>query len=491
MADVTTGREQKERVWKAGRLDPMPIRPLPEAPNSLHILGPAMILVALGVGLGETYMWPRLVLLFGPEIRWLFLIGVTVQAVVMFEFARYAIATGESIFFGAARLWKPIMWFFFAVAMLIYIWPGHVAAGADALELLTGIPWLVSAIVALLLIGVIFTFANVVYNAVESILTFLVGVMVIGSAVVAAIVGNFGDLWATIAGLFAFGYIPPEALTAAWFPIIVGSVAFAGPSGMQQMWYTLYLRDKGAGMGAYLPRIRGLLHANEEESMPSRGYMFDTENPEELRKWKGWTRWVLFDALVLFWGITMLVTIVFTVLALQASRLNPNVRQAIEAGQESAAISAMADAFASAGGVVMGGAFLLFIAIVGWKGTLGVFDAFSRGQSDMAYYFIPGLRRFNISYIYFAFLWGVIAFGILVLLFFGPTDGPQAILGVLAFLSTFVMGAYCVLLLLTNNLLLPKNIRPGILNNAFIALGALFYLGILFYSLLAYGALPD
>jgi hypothetical protein len=140
MADVTTGREQRERVWKAGRLDPMPIRPLPEAPHSLHILGPAMILVALGVGLGETYMWPRLVLLFGPEIRWLFLIGVTVQAVVMFEFARYAIATGESIFFGAARLWKPIMWFFFAVAMLIYIWPGHVAAGADALSSGSSLP---------------------------------------------------------------------------------------------------------------------------------------------------------------------------------------------------------------------------------------------------------------------------------------------------------------------------------------------------------------
>lgn len=74
----------------------MPIRELPEAPTSLHILGPAMVLVALGVGLGETYMWPRLVLVFGPEIRWLFLIGVTLQAIVMTEFARYAIATGRA-----------------------------------------------------------------------------------------------------------------------------------------------------------------------------------------------------------------------------------------------------------------------------------------------------------------------------------------------------------------------------------------------------------
>ena len=53
--------------------------------------------------------------------------------------------------------------------------------------------------------------------------------------------------------------------------------------------------------------------------MPSRGYMFDTENPEEMKKWKGWRKWVTFDALLLFWGITMLVTISFTVLAMSAA----------------------------------------------------------------------------------------------------------------------------------------------------------------------------
>src|SRR5918995_5178857 len=101
MADRTLDQEERrgeERVWHGGRLEPMPIRKMPDAPQALHILGPAMILVALGVGMGESYMWPRLVLVFGPEIRWLFLIGVTLQAVVMLEMARYAMATGESIF---------------------------------------------------------------------------------------------------------------------------------------------------------------------------------------------------------------------------------------------------------------------------------------------------------------------------------------------------------------------------------------------------------
>jgi len=106
-----------------------PFRPLPEAPPSIHLLGPTVFLVALGVGMGESYMWPRLVLVFGPEIRWLFLIGVTLQAVVMLEMARYAMATGESIFAARPGSSKPIMWFFFVVAILVYIWPGHLSAG--------------------------------------------------------------------------------------------------------------------------------------------------------------------------------------------------------------------------------------------------------------------------------------------------------------------------------------------------------------------------
>src|SRR5919109_696177 len=135
---VTVDEAGVERAWSAGRLPPMPIRKLPEAPQAAHLVGPSMILVALGVGLGETFLWPRLVIVFGPNIRWLFLVGVLVQTVVMLEMARYAMATGESIFFGAARVWQPLMWMFFLIAALVYIWPGHISGGAEGLEEITG-----------------------------------------------------------------------------------------------------------------------------------------------------------------------------------------------------------------------------------------------------------------------------------------------------------------------------------------------------------------
>jgi hypothetical protein len=490
--DVTTSgvpekpQSQEEKVWHAGGLEPLPIRKLPDAPPSIHILGPTVFLLALGVGMGESYMWPRLVLIFGPDIRWLFLIGVTLQAVVMLEMSRYAMATGESIFMGAARVFKPIMWFFFVAALLIYIWPGHLSAGAAAFESLTGIPWQVTGVTAMLFVGVLFSMLKSIYDTVEKILGFFIGILVVGTAIIAAMVGTWDDLAATLTGMVAFGFIPDGAMSETWFPIIIGSVAFAGPSGMQQMWYTLQLRDSGAGMGAHIPKVRGLVHANESEAMPSRGFMFDTEDPAEMQKWKGWRKWVSFDALVLFWGITMFVTISFTVLAMAAARENPNVKEVIEGGDRDAALNAMSDAFAVAGGDVLGGVFFAFLALIGLNATLGLFDSFSKGQADMTYFFIPGARKFNMSKLYAAWLWAVITFGILVLLF-GPADGPAGILDMLAFLSTFAMGAYCVVLLLVNNMMLPKRIRPSLLSNAIILAGAVFYLGMLFYAIGKFG----
>jgi hypothetical protein len=474
------------RVHHAGRLAPMPIRKLPEAPESVHIIGPAMILVALGVGFGETYLWPRLVIVFGPEIRWMFLVGVVVQTIVMLEMARYAMATGESIFFGAARLAKPIMWFFFVVAILVYVWPGHISGGAEMFEKLTGVPWQISATIALLVIGIMFTVVKVIYNLLESLLSVLIGILVIGSAIVGAIVGSLSDLAEVLLGLFRFDTgFPPGSLTAEWFPLVVGAMAFAGPSGMQQMWYTLWLRDKGAGMGVHIPRVRGLLHADEEETIPDTGSMFDTDDPDEMRKWQGWRKWVTVDAVLLFFGTTMLVTIIFTVMAMNAASVNPEAREALLEGDSGASNDAMAAAFAEAAGF-LDTVFYSFLALIGFKASVGLFDAFARGQSDMSYYFMPGAKKFKMAQLYAMYLWGVIIFGILIL-WFGPADGPEGVLNTLAFLSTFVMGAYCLVLAAVNNIALPKKIRPNIAITAVLVLGGIGYIGMLFYSLIAFG----
>ena len=483
-----------ERTVAIGRQAPLPIRALPEPWKPIHLLGPGMALTALAVGLGETFQWPRLVMVFGTNVRWLFLIGVTLQLVVMIEMARWSMATGESIFFGAARLHPIVMAFFFVTGVLVYIFPGHVALGAQAIESLTGIPWVPLAIGGLVLIALILTFSKIVYNVVEGVLTTFIGILVIGSAIIASLVGNWGDVGDTIAGTFAFGFADSEWFTAAWFPIIVGSLAFAGPSGMQQMWYTLWLRDKGAGMGEYIPKIHGLRGLSDEETMPSRGFTFDTEDPGEMKKWQGWRKWNLFDAAVLFWGITMVTTVIYTVLALSAARIDPEVGGLIRADSDET-ISAMAGAFGEAGGTVARWSFFIFIGVIGWKLSFGIFDALARGNADMTYYFVPRTRRFGISRIYLTYLWVAVAAGTTVLTLvglgiMGNEDGPGFLLNILSFLSAFVMGAYCILLLFTNNML-PKRIRPKTWTNLALGLAAFMYLGGIAASLIFFGALPD
>jgi hypothetical protein len=254
---------------------------------------------------------------------------------------------------------------------------------------------------------------------------------------------------------------------------------------MQQMWYTLWLRDKGAGMGVHIPKVRGLLHADEEETIPDAGAMFDTDDPEEMRKWKNWRKWVAYDAILLFFGITMLVTIIFTVMAMNAAELNPDARAALLEGDRDAALPAMASAFAQAASY-FDTLFFVFIAIVGWKASVGLFDAFARGQSDMTYYFMPGAKKLKMAQLYSLYLWGVIIFGIIILNF-GPADGPAQILDILAFLSAFVMGAYCLTLAVVNNKNLPKKIRPNAFITLVLVLGGIGYLFAIMYSVIRFG----
>lgn len=477
-----------EKTVTMGGEAALPVRPLPEPPKALHLLGPGLVLTALGVGLGETFMWPRLVIVFGPSIRWLFLLGVTIQLVVMMEMARWAMATGESIFFGAARIHRGLLWFFWLTALLVYIWPGHVSLGAQAISTITGINWVPLAVGGILLIGIIITFSKVVYNMVESVLSTLISVVVIGASLIAAFVGTGAEWWSTIAGLFHIGWWNPQLATAKWLPIVIGSIAFAGPSGMQQMWYTLYLRDKGAGMGKYAGRITSWL-TGEPEAMPETGSTFDANDPEEMQKWKGWTSWNKFDAWVLFWGITMVTTVIFTVLAMAAGRLDPAATKAIAGGKQAEALKAMATAFSQVGGKATYILFYLFMGIVGWKMSFGIFDAFARGQADMTWYFMPGAKKYPMNWWYYFFLYLAVGVGVLTVLL-GSPKGPTFILNVLAFLSAFVMGAYCPLLLYVNNRFLPKPVRLGIVNNVALVVGTLFYLGGLFYSVIFLGAIP-
>src|SRR5918997_7168397 len=98
----------------------------------------------------------------------------------------------------------------------------------------------------------------------------------------------------------------------------------------------------------------------------------------------------------------------------------------------------MAEAFGQAGGSFARVAFFLFIAIVGWKLSFGIFDALARGNADMTYYFAPFTRKWSMSRIYLSYVWIAVAAGNLVLTLvgiggMGNEDGAGFILHLLGF----------------------------------------------------------
>jgi hypothetical protein len=99
------------------------------------------------------------------------------------------------------------------------------------------------------------------------------------------------------------------------------------------------------------------------------------------------------------------------------------------------------------------------------------------------------------SKIYLTYVWIAVVAGVTVISLvwagqMGNEDGPGFLLNTLAFLSAFVMGAYSILLLFTNNML-PRKIRPPWWANVALGAAACLYLGGIAASLILYGALPD
>ncbi|MCQ5337692.1 MAG: Nramp family divalent metal transporter, partial [Candidatus Methanomethylicia archaeon] len=352
---------------KIGRGPPLELKVLNDpGPVSIRkILGPGLILAALGVGMGETFMWPRLVIVFGPEIRWIATVGLIIQTFVTAEIARWTYFTGESIFAAGRRIHPIIMWYFYIIAILVYIWPGHVVTGSGALGLLLGTDWVPIAIASIIAIAVILVLAPYqIYKTVKTILVIAIAIMVGVSFIVAVLVGSPSHWAGALYGTVAFGYWTDLMSSKTWLPLIVGAMAFIGPSGMQQMWYTLWAREENAGMGAFMPKITGLIFG-KEEAWREAGFYFDVNSDEEIAKWKRWRRLNIYDAIISFALITYFTTLFFTVLSMKAAELSPAALSAIKAGSTLTAIKAIASAFTYISPVLYPLWFIVMF-LVGW-----------------------------------------------------------------------------------------------------------------------------
>ncbi|MBM9468770.1 Nramp family divalent metal transporter [Nakamurella leprariae] len=417
---------------------------MPAAPTRyLPLIGPGIIAAGVGLASGEFILYPFIASQVGLVFVWAAVVGLVTQFFLNMEIERYTLATGETALTGFSRYWRHWGLVFAILTYFANLWPGWATSSATLFSYLFGGTPRYIAIGLLVLIGLILTLAPVVYVALERAQMLKVAAVIL-LFVVAAIFAIGASAWGDLPQVVTRPRIPAEELG---FAVLLGALAFAGGGGGQNLVQANWIRDKGFGMGSYVPRLVSPI-TGQPEAEPSTGYIFQP-NERNLSRWRGWWKFANIEQLTTFVLITFL-TILFTSLLAYATVYGtPDLANNIN--------------FIKTEGEILGervgpwfqyffwfvGAFSLFAA------ALGIVDYTSRLAADVVK--TSYARKINESKLYAWLVWGLVAIGIAVLLV--GFDQPIVLLVIAAVVGGFMMFIYSGLLILINRKLLPAPIK--------------------------------
>ena len=95
------------------------------------------------------------------------------------------------------------------------------------------------------------------------------------------------------------------------FALLLGAVAFAGAGGGQNLCQSNWIRDKGFGMGQYVPRLVSAVTGHEAGApTASSAYIFEP-TPANMARWRRWWRFANIEQFLTFVLVTV-VTICLT-----------------------------------------------------------------------------------------------------------------------------------------------------------------------------------
>jgi hypothetical protein len=441
------------------------VRDLPEAPAKYRkLIGPGIVAAGVGLASGEFILFPYIASQVGLVFVWAALVGLITQFFINLEIERYTLATGETALTGFSRYWRHWGLVFALLTYFANLWPGWATSSATLASYIFGGTPRYIAIGMLVVIGLILTLAPVVYVALERAQMVKVAAVLV-LFVVGAVVAVGADAWADAPQVFTRPGIPVEALG---FATLLGALAFAGAGGGQNLVQANWIRDKGFGMGSYVPRLVSPI-TGQPEAVPSTGYVFETTE-KNMSAWRGWWKFANLEQVFTFVLITFL-TILFTSLLAYSTVF----------GREGLASDI---SFIQTEGEVLGERvgswFTYFFWIIGsfslFAAALGIVDYTSRLAADVLK--TSYARDANESKLYAGLVWGLIAVGIVVLLL--GFDQPIVLLVIAAVVGGFMMFIYSGLLILINRKSLPAPIRiRGV------RLGALVWSVLLFGTLSA------
>lgn len=378
-------------------------RDLPSFPGWRAALGPGVVWMALAQGSGELIWWPYMVAKYGLTFLFLLIPACLLQLPLNVEIGRYTLLTGESIFHGFFRLDKRLGIFLWLLMSLSFLWFGAFAsAGGTALAALTHFPdgwsprgqslfWGYLSI-AVFLLAILAS--KVVYVLIETFMKFVAVVTVAGLLWACA----QPDVWTVTPSFFRGLLGPVGPLPRPWeaedATKLLTAIAFAGLGGFWILFYSYWLRDKGAGMAVHAGRITGL--AGREESVASEGFL-PIDSEDNRARWQHWRRFLNADVTIGVFGnlLTTLMTCLLAWALLFPKGLLPNEYELAVVQSRFFEVS-----WGEAGRLL----FLLVAAAFLTDTWLATVDAVSRIQADIVHTLFPRSRKWHARGWYYLFL---------------------------------------------------------------------------------------
>jgi Mn2+/Fe2+ NRAMP family transporter len=439
-----------------GRLDPYKTQKIPPVKGLVAMLGPGVVWMALAQGSGELIWWPYIIAKYGLTFLFLLLPACLLQYPLTYSIGYYTIATGESIFQGFIRLNRWFGLFLWVLMTMSFLWFGAFAsAGGTALAELTGFPdgWtprgqtLFWAYLSMALFLAAILLSGVIYNLIEKFMKCVAVLTVIGLIWACTTPSVLEALPEFLAGLSG----PTGPMPREWDPSdatkLLTAITFAGLGGFWTLFYSYWLRDKGAGMAAHIGRITGPI-TGKPEVIPDSGFVpVDTE--ENKKNFKGWRKYLLLDCGIGIFGniLTTLMTCLLAYALLFPEGLLP----------EGYRIAVVQSAFFEVSWGRLGTILFLIIAAAFLSDTwLATVDAVSRIQADILHSLFPSTRKISTRGLYYIFLGVLTVVTSVTMLFTAP--GPLILTSaVIGFCGTVIFSGAIIIL---NHYRLPRDV-PG------------------------------
>ena len=441
---------------------------LPEPITLKQSIGPSFILLGLALGSGELIMWPYLVSQYGLGIIWGGLVGITFQYFLNTEIMRYTLAWGESVFVGWRRWGRLIpAWFVFST-VIPWALPGFVTASATLLNhLVPALSIRTTALVLILLTGLIISSGRTLYKTMEHVQTTLLAIGVPFVAILTLYLARTADWSALLSGLVGIGdgyRFLPEGIAIGAF---LGAFAYSGGGGNLNLAQSYYIKEKGMGMGKYGTGIKTLLAGTASHQISGRLFVLSAAN---LSRWRRWWRLVCREHAIVFWGIGLL-----TILLLGTLSMATTYGTGLPASQAGLGFFFAEAAMISTATIpLVGTLFILVGVLMLFTTQLGILESASRIIAEN----ILLLRHrhdeeVNASKMFYFVLWSELIFSA-VFLYLGASE-PRSILTLGAILNAAAMMVAFILILFLNKRL-PKIIQPSLPRQIMLVLAACFFL---------------